>query len=355
MAVHNMGMNSMWQYNIDDPGLSVDPSFTTVMLRNIPNKYTTKMLLNVLDRRFAKQYDYVYLPVDFVNHCNVGYAFINLRSPEIRIRFYRHFHAQKVKDVLPGFNSKKVLKQVCEVNRAKVQGSRENIRRIKQMSMLMQRLKEHPDWVPLTFDQNGNAIPLDLDASVERYVGPSRPKKLYDMPMYQGIQHQMQQAVAQQAVQQAAQQAAVAAAAQQHQAAAAQQAAAVQQAAAAQQAAVQGAQQAAAAQQAAQQHAGSMSSTMNVMQQLVLQQQAQAAYNVAVASATAAAVSAASSPSDYLPSDYLSPSDFYSNKENSVSSSGSTTASALPQEMAKFGKAATYDWYQHMPLNYQFQ
>ena len=50
------------------------------MLRNIPNKYTTKMLLQVLDKRFAKQYDYVYLPVDFVNHCNVGYAFINLRE-----------------------------------------------------------------------------------------------------------------------------------------------------------------------------------------------------------------------------------------------------------------------------------
>ena len=70
-----LAMNSMANnlgYAVDDPGLSVDPNFTTVMLRNIPNKYTTKMLLNVLDRRFAKQYDYVYLPVDFVNHCNVG-------------------------------------------------------------------------------------------------------------------------------------------------------------------------------------------------------------------------------------------------------------------------------------------
>lgn len=40
-----------------------------------------------------------------------------------------------------------VLKQVCEVNKAKVQGAKENIRRIRQMSMLMQRLKDHPDWV----------------------------------------------------------------------------------------------------------------------------------------------------------------------------------------------------------------
>ena len=31
---------------------------------------------------------------------------------------------------------------------------KENIRRIKQMNMLMQRLKDHPDWVPLLFDAN---------------------------------------------------------------------------------------------------------------------------------------------------------------------------------------------------------
>lgn len=105
------------------------------------------MLLEVLDKRFRGQYDYVYLPVDFVNLCNVGYAFLNLKTPEARARFYRHFHNQKVKEVLPGFNSKKVLKQVCEVNKAKVQGAKENIRRIRQMSMLMQRLKDHPDWV----------------------------------------------------------------------------------------------------------------------------------------------------------------------------------------------------------------
>lgn len=164
---YNPAAGFMNPYQSEDPGLSLDPNFTTVMLRNIPNKYTAKMLLDVLDKRFAKQYDYVYLPVDFVNHCNVGYAFINLRGHEARTKFYKHFHNQKVKDVLPGFNSKKVLKQVCEVNKAKVQGAKENIRRIRQMNMLMQRLKEHPEWVPLIFDSEGKAIPLDLDGATE--------------------------------------------------------------------------------------------------------------------------------------------------------------------------------------------
>merc|ERR1719276_511524 len=61
-----------------------------------------------------------------------------------------------------------------------------------------------------------------------------------------------------------------------------------------------------------------------IAQHIALQQQAQAAYNVAVASATAAAVSAASSPSDYM-----SPTDWYGNKENS--SSASTASSWGPQ------------------------
>mmetsp|Transcript_22088 Transcript_22088/g.55691 ORF Transcript_22088/g.55691 Transcript_22088/m.55691 type:complete len:325 (-) Transcript_22088:1969-2943(-) len=270
-------------YSVDDPGLSVDPNFTTVMLRNIPNKYTTKMLLAVLDRRFAKQYDYVYLPVDFVNHCNVGYAFINLRSAEIRARFYRHFHNQKVKEVLPGFNSKKVLKQVCEVNKAKVQGAKENIRRIRQMSMLMQRLKDHPDWVPLLFDHQGTAIPLDLDAPVEKRE-PMRPKRSpmsnvapsWDQ-MYPGSY--------------------------------------------------------ASPHCLASPMFGSPMDTMDMYKGYMLQQQAQVAYNVAVASATAAAVSAASSPTDYS-TDYSTPSptDWYGNKEN-MTGSGSTAGSWGPQPL----------------------
>lgn len=38
---------------------------TTVMIKNIPNKYTQKMLLHAIDKKFAKTYDFLYLPIDF--------------------------------------------------------------------------------------------------------------------------------------------------------------------------------------------------------------------------------------------------------------------------------------------------
>jgi hypothetical protein len=337
----------------DDPGLSVDPNFTTVMLRNIPNKYTTKMLLQVLDRRFARQYDYVYLPVDFVNHCNVGYAFINLKTPEMRVRFHRHFHGQKVKDVLPGFNSKKVLKQVCEVNRAKVQGARENIRRIKQMSMLMVRLKEHPDWVPLTFDNNGTAVPLDLDSAPEKPQPRSKRfsnagSSCYSAGGYGGgldinpLAYLMANA-GQNPLNSALGLNVNSALGMNNMNVNNAQSAALNNALV----------QNALVQNGLMQGQNVLQNGQNLQQNLLLQHQAQAAYNVAIASATAAALSTASSPSDYL-----SPND-WNNKDNSVSSSASTTASgALKGSYDKSAAAYTLDgnWaYSMLPANYQFQ
>ncbi|XP_077229011.1 protein terminal ear1 homolog [Tasmannia lanceolata] len=101
---------------------------TTVMIKNIPNKYSQKLLLNMLDNHCLhgneqitegedeplSSYDFVYLPIDFNNKCNVGYGFVNLTSPKAAWRLYKSFHMQPWE----AFNSRKI----CEVTYARLQG-----------------------------------------------------------------------------------------------------------------------------------------------------------------------------------------------------------------------------------------
>ena len=96
-----------------------DSRYTTVMLRNIPNKYTRQMLIEQLYRAgFRGDIDYLYLPTDFANRCNVGYCFLNFRTAAARSRFGGTFDGVAAQSCLPGFNSYKV----CQVTRAKWQG-----------------------------------------------------------------------------------------------------------------------------------------------------------------------------------------------------------------------------------------
>lgn len=65
---------------------------TTLMIKNIPNKYTKKMLLKEIETAFSDKYDFFYLPIDFNNNCNMGYAFINFKHVDEVKKFHRDFH-----------------------------------------------------------------------------------------------------------------------------------------------------------------------------------------------------------------------------------------------------------------------
>jgi hypothetical protein len=147
----------------------VDYEVTTVMLKNIPNKYSRSMLIEQLDRHYRGEYDFLYLPIDFKNQCNVGYAFLNFRSAEVvATRFYPMFHGVDVKTALPGFNSKKV----CEVSAGRVQGYTDNVKRLKN-SPVMGQLQAHPEWLPLLFDSDGAAKPFPAP---DKVLGPITTK-----------------------------------------------------------------------------------------------------------------------------------------------------------------------------------
>mmetsp|Transcript_35297 Transcript_35297/g.76935 ORF Transcript_35297/g.76935 Transcript_35297/m.76935 type:complete len:740 (-) Transcript_35297:134-2353(-) len=134
---------------------SLMTGYTTVMLRNIPNRYTRDMLAERLDAGYKAQYDFVYLPIDFNSKCNVGYAFINFRTPAIAAKFMQEFHGAKTKHALPGFSSSKV----CEVSYARVQGRDNNMDNLRDEKFI-EKLMERPEWQPLFIDDQGVEVPF---------------------------------------------------------------------------------------------------------------------------------------------------------------------------------------------------
>eukprot|EP00931_Biecheleriopsis_adriatica_P106406 TRINITY_DN80868_c0_g1_i1.p1 TRINITY_DN80868_c0_g1~~TRINITY_DN80868_c0_g1_i1.p1 ORF type:complete len:479 (+),score=118.87 TRINITY_DN80868_c0_g1_i1:188-1438(+) len=140
-----------------------DQNYTTVMLRNIPNKYSRHMLMEEITKKgFLGDIDYMYLPTDFTNRCNVGYCFCNFRTAAARQRFQKAFDGVAAQTCLPGFNSYKV----CQVTRAKWQGRAENVKRLRSSPELMQQLANHPEWLPLLMDARGQQEPFPHDDEI---------------------------------------------------------------------------------------------------------------------------------------------------------------------------------------------
>ncbi|XP_047306912.1 protein MEI2-like 4 isoform X2 [Impatiens glandulifera] len=116
--------------------LSEDDKRTTLMIRNIPNRYNSKMLLAAIDEQCQGTYDFIYLPIDFKNNCNVGYAFINLIDPLHIIPFHKAFNGRKWEK----FNSEKVVSLAY----ARIQGKTALIARFQNSSLMNEDKKCRP-------------------------------------------------------------------------------------------------------------------------------------------------------------------------------------------------------------------
>ena len=101
--------------NLDDIASGKDLR-TTVMIRNIPIKYTDN-ILNETFKEFHGKYDCLYMPYDHEKKGNKGYAFINFVNPLHILLFYEKFNGEK----WVHFESSKI----CELNMAHFQGINE--------------------------------------------------------------------------------------------------------------------------------------------------------------------------------------------------------------------------------------
>ncbi|CAI9292990.1 unnamed protein product [Lactuca saligna] len=139
--------DSKKQFQLDlDKITSGEDTRTTLMIKNIPNKYTSKMLLAAIDENHSGTYDFLYLPIDFKNKCNVGYAFINMLSPTHIVPFYQAFNGKKWEK----FNSEKV----ASLAYARIQGKSALVTHFQNSSLM----NEDKRCRPILFHSEGSEV-----------------------------------------------------------------------------------------------------------------------------------------------------------------------------------------------------
>ncbi|KAG6480018.1 hypothetical protein ZIOFF_063495 [Zingiber officinale] len=151
-ATANQGDNKK-QYELDIECIRRgEDSRTTLMIKNIPNKYTSKMLLSAIDENHRGTYDFIYLPIDFKIITHVQHL---------------HLRAAKMFNLLQSFNGKKWEKfnseKVASLAYARIQGKSALIAHFQNSSLM----NEDKRCRPILFHTDGpNAGDQDTDGIV---------------------------------------------------------------------------------------------------------------------------------------------------------------------------------------------
>eukprot|EP00746_Dinoflagellata_sp_MGD_P129727 gnl/MRDRNA2_/MRDRNA2_63838_c0_seq1.p1 gnl/MRDRNA2_/MRDRNA2_63838_c0~~gnl/MRDRNA2_/MRDRNA2_63838_c0_seq1.p1 ORF type:complete len:204 (+),score=20.70 gnl/MRDRNA2_/MRDRNA2_63838_c0_seq1:224-835(+) len=108
------------------------------MIRNIPNRYTRKMLMDELDSLgFESTYDFIYVPMDKSTHWNVGYAFVNFIQPK---------DASNCMEKLTDYRFRRFRRssgKVTQVSPAHIQGLIANMEHYSHTAVQSARIQSH--------------------------------------------------------------------------------------------------------------------------------------------------------------------------------------------------------------------
>ncbi|KAF8115578.1 hypothetical protein N665_0025s0046 [Sinapis alba] len=147
-----------------------EDSRTTLMVKNIPNKYTSKMLIAAIDEYCKGTYDFLYLPIDFKNKCNVGYAFINLTEPENIVPFYKAFNGKKWEK----FNSEKV----AYLAYGRIQGKSALIAHFQNSSLMNEDKRCRPILFHTAGPNAGDQEPFPMGSNIRSRPGKHRTSSI---------------------------------------------------------------------------------------------------------------------------------------------------------------------------------
>ena len=100
-------------------------------------------VLEEMNEHFVGTYDFFYLPIDFKNKCNVGYAFVNFIDCRSVVPFFCKYNGRRWNH----FNSEKV----CAVAYARIQGKTSMISRFQNSSLM----EKDGEYRPLLFQSSG--------------------------------------------------------------------------------------------------------------------------------------------------------------------------------------------------------
>ena len=144
-----------FEFNLAEAEAGGENARTTLMIRNIPNKYTQNLMLKMLDEAgFNGAFDFFYLPIDFRNRCGLGYAFVNMLTPGLAADIYKAFHNKRWDEC--------VSRKVCQVTYARVQGRDNLVQHFKASKFP----SEDPQYQPLVYsleenEKHGAAMAVD--------------------------------------------------------------------------------------------------------------------------------------------------------------------------------------------------
>uniref|UniRef100_A0A0E0CJQ8 RRM domain-containing protein n=1 Tax=Oryza meridionalis TaxID=40149 RepID=A0A0E0CJQ8_9ORYZ len=134
-------------------------------------------IIAVIDETHEGTYDFFYLPIDFKNKCNVGYAFINMASPGYIVSFFKAFAGRKWEK----FNSEKVVSLAY----ARIQGKAALVNHFQNSSLMNEDKRCRPMLFDPKHTENNNQILLNRtfismaqqDATQERRDLPENPRE----------------------------------------------------------------------------------------------------------------------------------------------------------------------------------